>query len=50
MMTSFNLGDFIGKYLGYIKFLHRLYWIYALVILRVSFIPVFILMAKDEGS
>ncbi|EAR89427.1 nucleoside transporter family protein (macronuclear) [Tetrahymena thermophila SB210] len=50
MMTAFNLGDFIGKYIGYIKCLHRLYWIYGLVILRISFIPVFILMAKDEGS
>ncbi|KAL4470396.1 hypothetical protein ABPG74_012007 [Tetrahymena malaccensis] len=50
MMTAFNLGDFIGKYIGYIKQLHRLYWIYGLVILRISFVPIFILMALNEGS
>lgn len=50
MMTAFNTGDFLGKHIGYIQYLQRVHWIYTLAILRTCFIPIFILMAKNEGS
>ncbi|KAL4470125.1 hypothetical protein ABPG72_016662 [Tetrahymena utriculariae] len=48
MITIFNLGDVIGKFSGFYKPLHKLYFVYSIVLLRFIFFSFFIITAKRE--
>ncbi|EAS01236.1 equilibrative nucleoside transporter family protein (macronuclear) [Tetrahymena thermophila SB210] len=50
MILLFNLGDLVGKYIGGIKMLQKLYLTYSIVISRFIFYVFFLLISRHKGS
>ncbi|KAL4506729.1 hypothetical protein ABPG72_001150 [Tetrahymena utriculariae] len=50
MILLFNLGDLVGKYIGGIKMLQRLYLTYSIVFGRFIFYIFFLLISRNKGS
>lgn len=50
MITVYNMGDLLGKFLGGIKILIKLYFIYAVVLFRFVYYVLFLMTAKQKGG
>ncbi|KAL4478417.1 hypothetical protein ABPG74_006652 [Tetrahymena malaccensis] len=50
MITCYNFGDLVGKYLGSIKALEKLYFIYFVVMLRFVYYVLFLMTANEKGG
>jgi len=50
MITIFNLGDLVGKFLGGFRKAHRLFFVYGVIWFRFIHFAFFIIIARQKGG